>query len=294
MEINEIRKIPIAEYLASLGYHPTKNRGNGRLSYKAVWRNGDNETAVTVNTEKNVWYDYVLKQGGGVIDLCMIVKGYTDTAEALKELTEWAGGEVKKVPVIIPDVCPTGKAQITGITEINNWRLLDYFRFKRCIEVKWLQKYCKQIYYTIEGKEKKFYAVGMENKAGGWVYRSASDSGKGCIGTPDITVISDFCRDSRYMVFEGFTNFLSYLTLYGEPVVNVIILNSVSNTDKAINYLQEKKPKALYLLLDNDKAGDNATNYIIKHFEKVSHDKRSHYREYNDLNDYLKAQHGKE
>lgn len=289
MEIEKIKQTPIAEYLASLGYHPTKNKGGGKLRYQAKWHGGDNANTVSVNTEKNLWFDFSRQVGGSVVDLCMFIND-CDEAKALQILTDYNGGNTPKVAPIIPEASMTSKASVLGVYDINNWRLINYFHDDRCIDVHWLQAYCKQIYYTIEGRGTKFYAVGMENLSGGWVYRTAAPNGKGCVGVQDITVVP-FTNAPKYMVFEGFTNFLSYLTLYGRPSVNVIILNSVSNTNKAISYLKAHKPSALYLLLDNDTAGNTATQNLIRVFRNAQ-DKRSLYAQFNDLNDYLKDKHG--
>lgn len=291
MDIVTIKKTPIIEYLASLGYYPTKNKGGGRLRYTAAWRGGENPNSISVDSEKNVWFDYARQHGGSIVDLCMQVNECNE-AEALRILTEYNGQDTPKVAPIIPEVSKTSKASVTGVTDINNWRLIDYFKFQRCIDAQWLHAYCKQIYYKIDGKDTLFYAIGMENQSGGWIYRTAAPNGKGCIGVQDITVIP-FTNAHKYMVFEGFTNFLSYLTLYGKPSVNVIVLNSVSNTNKAITYLSHKRPSALYLLLDNDNAGDTATQTLTGAFGNVAQDKRSHYAQFNDLNDYLVAQNGK-
>lgn len=290
MEIEKIKQTPIAEYLASLGYHPTKNKGGGKLRYQAKWHSGDNENTVSVNTEMNLWFDFSRQVGGSVVDLCMFIND-CDEAKALQILTEYNGQDTPKVAPIIPEVTKTSKASVLGVYDVNNWRLIDYFRYSRGIDIQWLKAYCKQIYYTIDGIDRKFYAVGMENLSGGWAYRTAAPNGKGCVGVQDITVIP-FANAPKYMIFEGFTNFLSYLTLYGRPSVNVIILNSVSNTNKAISYLKAHKPSALYLLLDNDTAGNTATQTLIRSFS-MAQDKRGLYAQFNDLNDYLKDKHGK-
>lgn len=289
MDISRIKQTPIAEYLASLGYHPSINRGNGKLRYEAKWHGGENPQTVCVDTNKNEWYDFSWQCGGSVIELCMAVHS-CDKGKALQILTEYNGKDVPKVKPIIPEESHLSKASVIGVRDINNIRLIDYFH-KRGINVEWLKAYCKQIYYKIEGKETLFYAIGMENKSGGWIYRTAAPTGKGCIGVQDITVIP-FNNSHSYMVFEGFTNFLSYLVLYGKPTVNVIILNSVTNTNKAVTYLRSKRPSAIYLLLDNDNAGNIATQNFLGQFPDITKDKRGYYSKYNDLNDFLIGEYG--
>lgn len=69
----------------------------------------------------------------------------------------------------------------------------------------------------------------------------------------------------------------------GQPV-DYIILNSVSNVDKAIPLLN--KYKSAFCLLDNDNAGKKAFRQIAEAGCPVK-DKSACYAEYNDLNDYL-------
>ena len=69
--INAVKRLPIVDYLASLGVEVR----NGRS--KAVWHRsgGDNTQAVSIDLKKNLWHDFVEGGGGSVIDLCMKVEG---------------------------------------------------------------------------------------------------------------------------------------------------------------------------------------------------------------------------
>ena len=69
--------------------------------------------------------------------------------------------------------------------------------------------YCREVRYTIGGKE--YFAVGFRNDAGGWELRSARF--KGGSSPKHITTLDN--GSDMAMAFEGFIDFLSYLSLKG-------------------------------------------------------------------------------
>lgn len=56
MNIEEAKKIPITDYLHSLGYSPVKQQG-ANLWYKSPLRE-EHEASFKVNTEREQWYDF--------------------------------------------------------------------------------------------------------------------------------------------------------------------------------------------------------------------------------------------
>ena len=67
MNIEDVKQIPIADYLHSLGYSPVKQQGNG-LWYKSPLRE-EHEPSFKVNTDRNLWYDFGAGKGGNIIDI---------------------------------------------------------------------------------------------------------------------------------------------------------------------------------------------------------------------------------
>lgn len=63
MEISEIKKIPIPDYLKECGVEPVKRAKGGYYVYRAFWRGGDGNH-IWVNTKENLWHDKV--SGNGV------------------------------------------------------------------------------------------------------------------------------------------------------------------------------------------------------------------------------------
>jgi hypothetical protein len=139
----------------------------------------------------------------------------------------------------------------------------------RNIHIPFAQQFCKEVHYLL--KDKPYFTIGFQNDWGGYELRNGSDT---CC------------------VFEGFMDYLSYLTLLHRrnPEVSInkrdyVILNSVSNVSKAIGIVSDYQAKFCYL--DNDKSGVSAFQEIQKHYGANVFDKAMYYREYKDLNDYL-------
>ncbi|KAA6313437.1 DNA primase, partial [termite gut metagenome] len=140
--------------------------------------------------------------------------------------------------------------------------------------------YCKEIHYRIN--DRNYFGVGFRNDRGG--YELSNPSGfKGCISPKEITTIRnnrDIC-----LVFEGFWDFLSYLTLQSvkQTKHNAVILNSIASVFKAMGFI--KSHKDIYTYLDNDEAGQRTTRLIKETCPSIN-DRSAQYAGYKDLNDY--------
>lgn len=99
----------------------------------------------------------------------------------------------------------------------------------------------------------------------------------------------------RVCVFEGFMDFLSYLTLKQscnwticiDQPCDYLVMNSVNNLKKALMYLQ--RYLHIHCYLDNDLAGQKTVETIAGLYgERVSNE-AVRYSEYKDLNDCLRG-----
>jgi hypothetical protein len=155
---------------------------------------------------------------------------------------------------------------------------LDYLSHRK-LNINIVRKYCPEIYYTSGAR--KYFAIGFENDSGGYELRNRYF--KGCT-SKDVTTI---CSGSQScLVFEGFIDFLSYLTFQNSMYVqeSVIVLNSTSNLKKAIPIVTNYQ--TVNAFLDNDKAGKEALN-ILQSFCKSLNDKSDLYFPYKDFNEFL-------
>ena len=67
---NDIRNIPLTEFMAALGERPVKAYDELRLYY-APYRN-DSEPVFVVDTQTNRWYDHGTDESGKIIDLAAL------------------------------------------------------------------------------------------------------------------------------------------------------------------------------------------------------------------------------
>ena len=142
--------------------------------------------------------------------------------------------------------------------------------------------FCREVRYEVNGRA--FFAVGFRNDAGGWELRSARF--KGGSSPKHITTIDN--RSDTVIAFEGFMDFLAYLSLkYPERLrIDAAVLNSVVNLPKAVPFIS--RHPVIHAFFDNDEAGRKATADLIRLCPRSEVIDQSYfYRGYKDVNDYL-------
>ena len=92
---NDIKKIPLTEFMAALGEKPVKSFGDMKLYYAP--QRDDPEPMLVVDTKTNKWYDHATDQSGDIIDLAalkMNPKLYMDPRDfILKYMNEYEQGK---------------------------------------------------------------------------------------------------------------------------------------------------------------------------------------------------------
>lgn len=129
-----------------------------------------------------------------------------------------------------------------------------------------------------------YTAIGFANRAGGYELRD-DKTFKGTIAPKDISVIAGDANNVPHCIFEGFMDFLSYLTMKGKEIAPSLVLNSVSNIHRAVTYLREHHIGCVRAFLDNDEAGRRAMQ-VLQSAGMSAEDMSRHYGGYKDLNEY--------
>lgn len=278
MDMRQMRAIPIADFLNAMGIQPQKQKG-GILWYKAPYRT-ERTPSFKVDTNKNVWFDFGIGKGGDIFDLAGEFIGNDDFllraafiaksgACPLPALEQPQRSE-KKEPVF----------EDIWVRPLQGVKLLGYLK-ERGILAEIAIPNCEEVRYRVYGK--RYYAIGFRNEAGGLEMRNRFF--KGCIPPKDISLKrngSDACA-----VFEGFMDYLSAMQL-GIIASDWIVLNSVSNVEKAVKALQGYG--RIECFLDNDEAGRRTFQRLHECFGEKVIDRSSLYADYKDLNDYLLSQ----
>jgi hypothetical protein len=174
----------------------------------------------------------------------------------------------------------TPSIRIQNIIPITNPKLIAWVK-ERKIDLNLANLYCREIHYQTNGKN--YFSIGFRNEKGGYELSSPPDF-KGCISPKDITTIRN--GSNTCLVFEGFWDFLSYLTLQKieKSKHDIAVLNSVANVQKAMDFL--KLHQEIYTYLDNDEAGRKATE-LIQSANSTVYNRSIKYAEHKDLNDFL-------
>ena len=138
-----------------------------------------------------------------------------------------------------------------------------------------------------ELNDKRYTAIGFENRSGGFELRNPFF--KGSSSPKDVTYL-EIDKTKDVAVFEGFFSFLSYQALHQkEPqLTNFLVLNSLAFFEKSRQLMEEHRKVFLYL--DRDEAGLKNTERALQWNEKYL-DQSHLYKNHKDLNDYLKSQH---
>ena len=287
MNIEDVKQIPIADYLHSLGYSPVKRQGNG-LWYKSPLRE-EHEASFKVNTDRNLWYDFGAGKGGNIIALAKELY-FSDSLPYLLKRIEEQTPNVRPVSFSFPQCRTEPSFQHLEVRDLTHPALLRYLQ-GRGINIELAKRECREARYTHNGK--RYFAIAFPNSSGGFEVRNPYF--KGCIGHKDITLLAHTFNEwqSGCLVFEGFMDFLAYMTLVKqqdrwfvvESPCDYMILNSVANIKRALQYLD--RYTHIHCFLDNDQAGRKTVESISNVFEYRVTDESFRYADYKDVNDYL-------
>ena len=292
--MNNLKNISIRQFLARRGIQPKYER-NGYGMYLSPLRE-ERTPSFKVDYVRNLWYDFGLGEGGTLLTLVMRLER-CDSREAVQRLQNGekrdagsvslspgvgerpaAGGPL---PVLRPAAVPA--LRILSDAPLRHPALVGYLS-SRGIVPSVAAAFCREIRYEVNGRA--FFAVGFRNDAGGWELRS--ERFKGGSSPKHITTLDN--RSDTVIAFEGFMDFLAYLSLkYPERLrIDAVVLNSVFNLSKAVPYLSQHP--VLHAFFDNDEAGRKTTADLLRLCPRSEVIDQSHfYRGYKDVNDYLIA-----
>ena len=160
--------------------------------------------------------------------------------------------------------------------------LQDYLTKERCIDLKKATPFLKCISYEVRGR--RYQAIGFANLSGGYELRD-DKTFKGTIAPKDITpIFTD--RAEPVCIFEGFMDFLSFLSMKEKIINHCLVMNSVSNVARTVRYLNDHNlTHHIRAFLDNDDAGRRTVQEFVKAGFKVE-DMSVHYKGFKDLNEF--------
>ena len=277
MSIEEIRDMPVTDFLHKLGEKPVRQRGN-EVWYHAPYRS-DKTPSFCVNTKKNIWNDFGTGMGGDIFTLAGLMINSSDFMAQARYIGEVTDNpiECSKPPKYEPE---TIVPQFTDVEvkALGHPALLAYLR-ERGIPSDIATENCVEIHYRLH--DKQYFAIGFSNENGGYEIRNKFF--KGSIPPKAVSLIRN--GSATVNVYEGFMDYLSGLTLgYGRTEDN-LVLNSVANREKAYRHLDGYDQIKCWL--DNDDAGKKCLEALQKRYGEKVKDFSVVFRPCKDVNEYL-------
>ena len=283
MNIDQIKKIKLQEFLATIDCKPVKQYGVN-LMYLSPLRT-EKHASFKVNTELNLWYDFGIGRGGNIIDLAELLYNSSDVSYLIHQIERNAPSCVSvSLPTAKPNT-PQNSFENLQVLSISHPALMKYLG-ERCIDIEIARTVCKELHFDTRGKH--YFGIGFPNIAGGYEIRNSFF--KGGITPKDISLFHNEESKQSCLVFEGFMDFLSFMMLRrkendGLKRQDYLVLNSVLNVQKALEPLSHYENVQCFL--DNDEAGRKAYQALLMGLKVPVIDSSGLYADCKDLNEFL-------
>lgn len=272
----DANRIDLVEYLATLGYQPKKIRGYDHWYLSPLRK--EKTPSFKVNRKLNAWYDHGVGQGGTLIDFGILYFNCS-ISELLRQLEGGTPVQAHHFNVAEHEI-EAPKITVSQHHPLAGAELFHYLR-ERSISLEIASRYCEEVAYNFGNKS--YSAIGFGNDLGGWEIRNRFF--KGSSSPKSITHIKS---GSEYLlVFEGFFDLLSYLTMTAKmnvPMQDFLVFNGLAFAPKLSEYLKDYK--SIRLFLDNDPAGRKCTAELLALGRHLK-DEGSSYSNHKDLNAFL-------
>ena len=274
--IEAAKSLELVQYLSKLGYEPTKIR-HSDYWYLSPLRD-ESVPSFKVNRRINRWFDHGLGKGGNLVDF-----GIRYHRCSVGEFLKMINSDLyfhQPVNRHLDSKEKEHKITVLQDLSLSSFALLKYLE-QRKIPVEIAEQFCREVRYELNNKI--YYGIGFRNDSGGYEIRNpyfkASSSPK------DVTSIKNGTQDVS--VFEGFTDFLSFMAIHQHEdtiKTDFLILNSASFFERARPFMEHHENIRLYL--DRDTTGRSYTQYAMSLNGKYK-DESSLYSNHKDLNEWL-------
>lgn len=284
MRTKEINTIPIPDFLQSISIYP-ECKYHGYWMYKSLI-NPEQKTGSLKVSANNLWVDYSADNlGGTLIDLILLLFPSLTVKDIIGKFSNGGFSFHQQALLSKAKLYNSPSLKIIAYESIlNHPGLCRYLQNMRKIDIEVASRYLKAFQYQVHGKI--YWNLGAKNHLNGY---NLFAEGFKCATKQGVTIFSR--TDTKSIIcFEGIIDFLSFLMLFPdqEYKVDYCILNSVNNIKMTQELLTAKKH--IISCLDNDKAGEMATNKlrILSRIEGLKFsDMRYRFKGFKDLNDFL-------
>jgi 5S rRNA maturation endonuclease (ribonuclease M5) len=267
-------QVNIRVLLESFNIFPVKK--NRKTAYYYALDREEKIPSFSVDYIKNIGFDFGTGKSYDVISIVQVINKCS-VSEALKYLQRFnfSFQEDKADEKLLQ----TSSYHILKVSEIRHAALIQYLQSRKVLDQKDL---VREIHYEMNGK--KYFGIGFFNNSGGVEVRNKY--AKLCLGSKDVTLIKNDLNTLReVIVFEGFFDFLTYLTIknFRNETADYLILNSTAMLYKVENVLMDYHK--IFLFLDNDSNGKTTKERIQIEYKNVE-DCSLMYLDFKDLNEW--------
>ena len=277
-------RVSLIDLLSRLGFEPLRKSGKEQI-YLSMLRDSDTKPSFCVNETLNVWYDHGTGKGGNLIDFG-IVYWQLNFKETLFKIAELMGQTISGFtcdrPVKRRHALKLPHYKVEEIKPLgNNPEITEFLNSRGVWEA--AQGRLQEIYYFVEDEKKLkkyFFAAGWQNELSSWEVRNKYF--KGCLGHKAITFIPG--NEDKLSVFEGFINYLSWLTENPFADDSILVLNTITLVFAAVKRASGFQQVSVYF--DRDIIGFQATGDFIKSVPQAI-DTSAVYKGHNDYNDKI-------
>ncbi len=280
LSFRDANQSSIIEYLARLGFQPSKIRGTDYwyLSPLRV----EKTPSFKVNAAKNVWYDHGIGEGGSFVDLGARLNNCT-----IQEFVKSRVRDSLPRPAILTGVPMRRENPLTvlEIGKIQSESLIEYLH-QRGISKDTAELHCQEVLFQIG--ERRYSAIGFPNNSNAYELRNIWF--KGSSSPKDLSFIDN--HSGRISVFEGFLDFLSAIQIEYREIKDIVresdflVLNSLSLLARSVPILESRKE--INLFLDNDLPGQKAKAILDEKGIRY-HDASALFKGHKDVNEFLVA-----
>ena len=282
MQSDNIKNIPIRDYLKNQGTYPAKEY-SGYGMYKSPFRD-ERTPSFKVDYNRNLWCDFGSGEGGSIIDLVMKMLNCS-SFQAMQHLSNSSFKHTNEGDHSfsfhrnnLSNKTIGSGITLTDVKPLAHPKLLEYLQTRK-IDWDTASKYCREVHYQTGGRN--YFAIGFANDAGGFALRNPQF--KGCLSPNHITTIER--KTGTVLLFEGFMDYLSLITLQPEQAnISAVVLNSVNNLEKALPFLS--KHSSINAYLDNDDGGKRTLGKL-KDLHYPVKNCSTFYAQSKDLNDHI-------
>lgn len=305
MNIEQARNLSLDSFIKQLG-HQEVSKGNSNEAWFRSPLREEKTASFKVDRRTNKWIDF--GRDNQQYDIIDFVKAYAErrgwgtlnTSEALQRIASISGEQprISRSSAPQPNFGMKGEGRreenrnsevfrIDHIGPVRSMKLIDYLR-ERKLQVGPAKDYLQQIHYTHTPSNRQFYGLTWVNEVGGQEVRSPYF--KTIIGSkaPSVLEVKHPKAVTGTAIFEGMTDYLSYLQLAKREVMNrAIIMNSTATYKRVIELATDRSAgEPVQGYLQNDRAGLAAAVHLRRGIPELQLQNRK-YSAYGDLNDYL-------